>query len=318
MLKGIVQKSIAATTILLFIGAGAVPNICADDVNYNKDDRTITSGSDLIAYWNFDEGNGDILHDSSGNENDGYINNCNWVSGYSGTALEFPYLDSMVYGIPDSMDDQIIDSFSIEAWIKWYGPGSYVNSYFFDCRCFYGGFFFYISNADHTLYFKYYANSENQPFITGISTIPLSTWTHIKAVFDNTAKSLSLYINEELDATIPISDHYGDSDLDGVVGNNIWAPGDGAWRPFNGIIDELKIWKSVGENLPKVAIIIGKTTNLSTQGDYITFEAIKTRVITFFPFNFNTYISGEKITISKDYRGFVGLRNIFALYELLI
>jgi nitrous oxidase accessory protein len=66
------------------------------------------------------------------------------------------------------------------------------------------------------------------------------------------------------------------------------------------------------------AFIFGKITNLSTQGDYITFEAVKTRVITFSPFSFNTYLSGEQFIISKEYRGLVGGRYIFSLCEILM
>jgi parallel beta-helix repeat protein len=68
------------------------------------------------------------------------------------------------------------------------------------------------------------------------------------------------------------------------------------------------------------AIIFGKITNLSSQGEYIQFEAIKTRVIIFRPFSFDTYISGEKFIISKDYNhlGLIGQRYVFALCKILI
>ncbi|MCX6671854.1 MAG: hypothetical protein NTX92_08050, partial [Euryarchaeota archaeon] len=65
------------------------------------------------------------------------------------------------------------------------------------------------------------------------------------------------------------------------------------------------------------AFIFGKITNLSSQEDYITFEAEKTRVITFSPFSFNIYESSEQFTISKDYQGWVGTRYIFALSKTL-
>lgn len=75
----------------------------------------------------------------------------------------------------------------------------------------------------------------------------------------------------------------------------------------------------------KKAFIFGKITNLSTQGDYITFEAVKTRVITFSPFSFNTYISGENFIIPKnDFIGRVLIRphsyysHIIALCKILI
>jgi ABC-type transport system substrate-binding protein len=76
---------------------------------------------------------------------------------------------------------------------------------------------------------------------------------------------------------------------------------------------------------PVRAFIFGKIANLSTQGDYMTFEAVKTRMITFSPFSFNTYISGENFIILKnDFIGRVLIRPhsyysyIIALCKILI
>jgi hypothetical protein len=43
----------------------------------------------LVAQWHFDEGAGSVLHDSSGNENDGVIHDATWTDGKSGGALSF-------------------------------------------------------------------------------------------------------------------------------------------------------------------------------------------------------------------------------------
>lgn len=61
--------------------------------------------------------------------------------------------------------------------------------------------------------------------------------------------------------------------------------------------------------------IFGRITNLTTIEGVITFEAVNIRCITFLPFTFNHYISGEKIIILKDYFGLVRTRFIFALCE---
>jgi len=60
-------------------------------------------------------------------------------------------------------------------------------------------------------------------------------------------------------------------------------------------------------------LLIGRITNLTTEGDVITFEAVNLRAITFSPFSFNPYTSGEVVTISKDYFGLVGARFIIVL-----
>jgi hypothetical protein len=74
-------------------------------------------------------------------------------------------------------------------------------------------------------------------------------------------------------------------------------------------VEELKIQKT---------LIFGKITNISTQGEYITFNAVRIRVIGFSPFNYTTFFSGEKITIMKEYQGFLGARVIFSLCSRLL
>jgi len=79
------------------------------------------------------------------------------------------------------------------------------------------------------------------------------------------------------------------------------------------------------KNVPQESVrafIFGKITNLSSQGDYIQFEAVKTRVIIFSPFSFITYVSGEKFTIPNDYIGRMIISSrymyIIALCKILI
>ena len=81
--------------------------------------------------------------------------------------------------------------------------------------------------------------------------------------------------------------------------------------------NETILIKNVLQELTR-AFIFGKITNLSSQGEYIQFEAVKTRVIVFSPFSFNTYVSGEKFAISKEHQGFIGVHYIFALCKILI
>jgi len=51
----------------------------------------------LVGHWDFDEGQGEILHDRSGHGNDGRISGgARWVEGVRGKALEFNGTDAMV------------------------------------------------------------------------------------------------------------------------------------------------------------------------------------------------------------------------------
>ena len=50
----------------------------------------------LVGAWHFDEGQGNIAHDSSGNNNHGTIYGAKWVDGKFGKALEFDGVDDYV------------------------------------------------------------------------------------------------------------------------------------------------------------------------------------------------------------------------------
>jgi parallel beta-helix repeat protein len=84
--------------------------------------------SGLVAYWNFDENSGNILHDSSIYDNDGTIyGNPVWTTGISGYALSFDGIDDWI----DCGNDTSLNpstAITLAAWFKptvsWYGAGN--------------------------------------------------------------------------------------------------------------------------------------------------------------------------------------------------
>ena len=75
------------------------------------------SDPDLIGWWTFDEGVGDIALDWSGHGNDGIlINGPQWVRGYMNRALEF---DGSNYVIIDGVSDNITSNdITLSGWVK--------------------------------------------------------------------------------------------------------------------------------------------------------------------------------------------------------
>jgi uncharacterized repeat protein (TIGR01451 family) len=71
----------------------------------------------LVVEWHFDEGSGGIVHDSSGNGNDGVVYGATWVKGKYGGALEFDGVDDYVE-VPDSMSLDLTQETTVEIWIK--------------------------------------------------------------------------------------------------------------------------------------------------------------------------------------------------------
>jgi hypothetical protein len=76
-----------------------------------------TAKKGLVAYWNFDEGQGEILHDSSEYGNNGQITNPVWQEGIAGKALLLSK-DTRVM-VPHHPSYIFRDGeFSLEAWVK--------------------------------------------------------------------------------------------------------------------------------------------------------------------------------------------------------
>ena len=72
-----------------------------------------------VGVWLFDEGEGDVAADFSGNSHDGQIlADVKWTEGMSGSALEFPgYGDASYVKIPHEPTLELVEH-SITAWIK--------------------------------------------------------------------------------------------------------------------------------------------------------------------------------------------------------
>jgi len=77
--------------------------------------KNIMSGTaNLLAYFTFDEGSGNLTYDTSGNGNTGQVTGAQWANGKYGKALLFnginDYLNST---ISSNYDDEI----TIEGWV---------------------------------------------------------------------------------------------------------------------------------------------------------------------------------------------------------
>jgi hypothetical protein len=73
----------------------------------------------------------------------------------------------------------------------------------------------------------------------------------------------------------------------------IACSGEQPWLFFRSGFDNVKV--TFEEPTTKKSLICGKIENVLTAEDFAMFDAVKTRVITFNPFSFNTYTSGETL-----------------------
>ena len=180
----------------------------------------------LVAHWDFDEGKGDVLHDRSGNGNDGTIHGAKWVTCSKGYALRFDGTDDYVNcGAGPSLD--IRDAISLGAWAKpdaipvgepgIVGKGDFFNEFFGITYYESGGCYFYISTGANNC----------------TSKIGAGSWCHIAGTFDGTR--ICLYVNGRLVASRTSKVPKIDSGGDVFIGRN------GAFH-FRGLIDDVRIY----------------------------------------------------------------------------
>ncbi|NLX95994.1 MAG: LamG domain-containing protein [Rhodopirellula sp.] len=135
-----------------------------------------------VAHWNFDEGNGTTLRDTSGNANHASIHGAAWIRSGSGYALQFDGEDDYAdCGNGPSLD--IRGPVTLSAWVHPMASsaqepgvvGKYFDSYAF--TLYRGGCWWYISGG---------GNNVSTPIEAG-------RWHHVVGTFDG--RTMRLYLN---------------------------------------------------------------------------------------------------------------------------
>ncbi len=261
----------------------------------------------IVMLWNFEEGAGTTATDVSGNSNNGSLTNIdtstNWVSGYdcsnliayypfngnandesgnnnhgtvSGATLttdRFGNVDSAynfdgndIISIAHNVDLNIEGELSFSVWVK---PTSLINAMVL-------GKSNYVSNTNYLLRtksngllqfeYKNFANSTNNPLIAG-------QWNHIAVISqsDNTKK---VYINNVLASHTTATSPYG------LVTNDLTIGARPGAEYFNGIIDDLRIYKSalsqteITNLFTNNTLQVDKIEDIATNSFYIFYNTL--------------------------------------------
>ncbi|HPK08503.1 MAG TPA: DUF2341 domain-containing protein [Candidatus Woesebacteria bacterium] len=208
--------------------------------------------SKLIAHWQFNEGSGATVNDTSGQNNHGtIISNASWTnSGKSGKALIFDGAAARIQNIPPTPFEYRGQDYSISLWYKrgnsddqsnllskpWNGSGQY-------------NYRIYLSSTD-SLFFYLQGASLWSTQINNFST--REEWTHLGITLNATSKEVKIYRNGKLIQTTThnISDWTptsGNSNLSLCIGS--LYPYGSSWTgnttfSFEGSLDEIKFYNS--------------------------------------------------------------------------
>ena len=197
-----------------------------------------------VAEWHFDEGAGNVVKDSSGNDNDGIIYGAIWVDGKFGKALYFDGQDDYVE-VPDSSSLNPTEQIAIESWYKplsFMGAGNepIVDKSYTSHNPPYYQYLLGVTgdgypNVPASFSFSSSINNQAISTHTGQGFWKIGQWYHIIGIYDST--SVKLYVNGELISSKPAS---------GALNNFGTKLRIGTYVNFNaflhGTIDEIRIY----------------------------------------------------------------------------
>ena len=200
--------------------------------------------SALIAYWSFDKGTGQTVADDSGNGHEGKIMDASWAKeGKSKSGMSFDGVGAFVDVPSDPSLDPNEDDLTIELWLKradlaggWQKiltkyPGNWT-----------GYRIGFLDSSVHTIFGT--GPVPNSVEFQTQTKIQDMEWHHLAAVYDRSGDAVIYLDGVADDTTMSIKD-IGLVKVDNNVeiGRCHWCGG-GKTMGFNGILDEIKLWRA--------------------------------------------------------------------------
>jgi len=184
----------------------------------------------LVAYWKFDEGEGDIVFDEVTNTMDGTIHGATWTTGKVNSALVFDGDDDYVE-IPYDAGLAVSAGVSLSVWVKPLNvnPGEIVS------KRSYGGY----RLAYHNKRFMLSVATETNPPTDCVSGIHESgDWHHVVGTYDGS--TMTIYVDGKLEGFKGWSGDIVIRSDPLYIGRRVIGGKDGFY--FNGAIDEIRIY----------------------------------------------------------------------------
>jgi len=193
----------------------------------------------LVGWWKFDETDGNLSYDSSGNQNDGNLTNGpTWVEGKIGGALSFDGIDDYMI-TPNFEGIGGSNPRSITAWIKTTDLNAPICSYGLDQA---GEKWTFRVQGDGVL-----RTEASGGWKVGSTPVINGQWTFVCSILDAGSDNISdvlHYVNGNLDEFSSVQPVSLNTSLSGQlrVGRTV-PPTEGSWAGyFAGLIDDLRIY----------------------------------------------------------------------------
>jgi len=194
------------------------------------------ASAELVAYWTFDEGSGDIVYDSSGNGNNGTINGATWDAGKYGNALLFNAQDNYVE-VPTSESLEITPNVTIAAWINWIDAGDTWLAIMANGQQDgpWENYGLFVNRDGRYLYFTLSLDGGHVTQSAPNNVIEPDEWLHACATWDGS--TARIYVNGEMVFEQAQTGELVPPGLPLRIGHRNGSP-----HYFSGIIDEVRIY----------------------------------------------------------------------------
>ncbi|MDP6446410.1 MAG: exo-alpha-sialidase [Pirellulaceae bacterium] len=221
----------------------------------------------LVGSWSFDEGEGVVAGDSSGNENHGKIINAQWREGKVGCGLWFNGKDAWIdCGSAKSLN--LTTGLTIAAWVRPENTRHASMTIVSKGYRYRGNYNLRMGTPwDHSK-----VMFEAGPWRTHEVPIPFEKWSRVVGVCDG--QRVGVFVNGKLVSERPFVSILKANETSLAIGRCIGAPDGGEY--FKGVIDEVKVYDRV---LPKYKLhgTAGETINrkvrtITSRGEWGTYE----------------------------------------------
>ena len=195
----------------------------------------------LVAHWNFDETNGTVLADLSGNELNGTLQGFNggWEPGRIGGSLRFDGVDDYV-SFPNLSELDDLRPFSFSGWLKLDDNGS---GYVLAKRSGLTGYW-RLHYSPSTINWLVRQTNDIEPTIRTDLTRPYQTWQHLAVSWSGKLSGINTRIYLDGQETLSVTRSVGSGEILSDA-DNLFTLGN---RPqnntsyFKGWMDDFRIW----------------------------------------------------------------------------
>ncbi|MFH1392582.1 MAG: LamG domain-containing protein, partial [bacterium] len=189
-----------------------------------------------VGYWDFNEGQGAVAFDKSANNNDGTITGADWtLNGKFGGALDFESGSSDYVNASTGSSLNITGNITLEAWIK---PESTVVA---DIIAKWGtNDSYFLRRTSDKIQMGLDSDGVEGSIgsATSNNTAPNGSWTHVVGTWDGS--TIRVYLNGVEDGSTVYTAGIHSNSSPTWIGQNPHP-----WGPFDGLIDEVKIYPFV-------------------------------------------------------------------------